>query len=144
MRNDKKEEIPLANIERNPLVVLFSVILSGALAYVTFQLFIAMNPWGFLMMAPAAMICFQTLWLLLNPFAIVFEDKLEIRQSFFHNKDCYFIDIKSIARNKKGKIYITYHDDEIERINLLGIKTSHVELLKSEVEKRITPGMQHA
>ena len=95
-----------------------------------------MNPWGFIVMGPAAIFSFQTLWLMLNPFALVFKDKIEIRQSFFHSKDRYFIDIKRIAKNKKGALYITYHDDEIERINLFGIKAAHVDLFKSEVEKR--------
>jgi hypothetical protein len=137
VRNKEKDEISLASIERNPLVVVFSVIVSAALAFETFQLFKAMNPWGFMIAAPTVVICFQTLWLILNPFAIVYKNRLEIRQSFFHHRECYFTDIKHIARNKKGKIYITYHDDEIERINLFGIKDSHVELLKTEVEKHI-------
>lgn len=144
MRNKEKEETPLANIERNPIIVISSVMLSAALAYETVQLFKAMNPWGFMLAAPTAIICLQTLWLILNPFAIVFKDRLEIKQSFFHHKDCYFIDIKQIARNKKGKIYITYHDNEIERINLFGIRNSHVDLLKAEVEKHIVAGASTA
>jgi hypothetical protein len=144
VRNKEKQEIALVNIERNPVIMIISVVVTVATAFETYQLFKAMNPWGFAILTPAAVIAFQTLWLILNPFALVFKDKIEIKQSFFHSKDRYFIDIKHIARNKKGKIYITYHDDEIERINLFGIKNSHVELLKAEVEKHIVTSAQQA
>lgn len=137
MRNKEKEEPALVNIERNPLIIIVSLVISAAFIYQALQLFRVMNPWGFMVMAPAALFSFQTLWLLLNPFARVFKDRIEIRQSFFHHKDHYFIDIKRIAKNKKGMLYITYHDDEIERIKLFGIKAGHIDLFKSEVEKQI-------
>lgn len=135
MRNKEEEAIPLVNIERNPLVIIISLVLSAAAVYGAYALLRVMNPWGFLMLAPAAMLSFQTLWLILNPFAIISEKKLEIRQSFFHHKNCYFIDIKRISRNKEGRLFITYLDDEIERMQLFGIKAAHVELMKNEVEK---------
>jgi hypothetical protein len=137
VRNKEKQEIALVNIERNPAIMIISVVITAATAFETYRLFKAMDPWGFVILTPAAVIAFQTLWLILNPFALVFKDKIEIKQSFFHSKDRYFTDIKHIVKNKKGKIYITYHDDEIERVNLFGIKNSHVELLKAEVEKHI-------
>lgn len=138
MRNKEKEEIPLVNIERSPLILfifLAASLLMGALAY---KLFINFSPWIFLVVVPTAVLAFQTLWLLLNPFAIVFDDKLEIKQSLLHYKECYFIDLKSVTKNKKGNLYVTYRDDEVERIPLFGIKTAHVDLMKIELEKMIS------
>lgn len=141
MRNREIEEPALVNIERNPLIVIISVAVSALLVFETYQLLNAMNPWGFMMLAPAGIVSFQTLWLILTPFAMVFKNKIEIKQSFFQHKDHYFIDIKHIAQNKKGKMYITYQDNEIERIHLFGIRASHIALFKSEVEKMISKPM---
>lgn len=88
-------------------------------------------------MTPTLLLLVQTLWLILTPFAIIYEDKLDIRQSFIHQKSRYFIDIKQISQNKKGKVFIIYNDGEIEFINLLGIRSSHIALLKNEVSRFI-------
>jgi len=88
-------------------------------------------------MIPAAILSFQSLWFLLHPFAIIFEDKIEIKQTLFQYKEHYFIDIKKITENKKGRLFITYKDDEVEPIRLFGIKTGHIQLLKKEIEKFI-------
>ncbi len=137
MRNKEKEEIPLVNIERNPMILVGAIALSALSAYAAYTQLKAFSPWGFVLAAPALMLFFQALWFMLNPFAIVFEDKLEIKQTFFHHKDCYFIDIKQISLSKEGKVFITYRDDEIERLNLFGIKASHAGLMKNEVEKLV-------
>lgn len=137
MRNKEEEGIRLVNIERNPLILLISAIFTAGVAFYNFQLFKDVNPLGFLIMTPTLLLLVQTLWLILTPFAIIYEDKLDIRQSFIHQKSRYFIDIKQISENKKGKVFIIYHDGEIEFINLLGIRSSHVALLKNEVEKFI-------
>ncbi|HOZ87816.1 MAG TPA: hypothetical protein PL029_08665 [Bacteroidia bacterium] len=138
MRNKEKEQIPLFNIERNPAFLLVSVLISALISLLGYVLLKNVNPWGFLVMIPAAILSFQSVWFLLNPFAVIFEDKIEIKQSLFHHKDHYFIDIKKITKNKNGRLYITYKDDEVELIRLFGIKTSHRQLLKSEVEKFIS------
>ena len=137
MRNKEKDEIPLLNIERSPLILIISVLISMSIVYLGYVLLKDVNPWGFIIMIPAAIFSFQSLWLLLNPFAIIFRDKFTIRQSLFHHKDHYFIDIKKITKNKNGGLYITYKDDEVEKIGLFGIKNSHIQLLKIEVEKLI-------
>lgn len=91
---------------------------------------------GFLVMIPASIFSFQALWWLLHPFALVFEDKLEIKQSLLHHKLRYFVDVKRISESKSGKLYITYNDDEMEALNLFGIKPSHVALLRDELKTR--------
>ncbi|MES2678730.1 MAG: hypothetical protein V4635_02545 [Bacteroidota bacterium] len=137
MRNKEKEQIPLLNIERSPAFLMISVLVSVLIAWLGYVLLKNVNPWGFLVMIPAAILCFQSVWLLLHPFALIFEDKIEIKQSLFHHKEHYFIDIKKIT-DKNGRLYITYKDDEVELIRLFGIKPSHLQLLKTEVEKFIS------
>jgi hypothetical protein len=91
---------------------------------------------------PGAILSFQSLWLLLNPFAMIYEDRFEIRQSFVHRKERYFVDIKRVTQKRNGKLYITFNDDEIERINLMGIKPSHVSILKEKVQNLVTESLK--
>lgn len=142
MKNIEKEEVPLLNIERSPLVILIFALVCAAIVYSGYHLLAEVNPWGFIVMIPGAILSFQVLWLLVNPFAIVFDDKIEIKQSLFHHKLRYFVDIKRISESKKGRIYITYNDDEMEALNLFGIRNSHTRLLKAEVEKLVLAGLQ--
>ncbi len=137
MRNDEKIEIPLVNIERNPMVVAISVLISGIIVFWAYTLLVKVNPWGFMVMVPGAFISFQSLWFLLNPFALIFKERIEFKQSLFNTKIRYYIDIKKITETKSGKLYITYNDDEVEALNVFGIKNTQVALLKSELEKFI-------
>jgi hypothetical protein len=136
VKNSNEDEPARLNIERDPLLLLALTILCAGLAYLDYFLFKAVNPLAFLVMIPAAILSFQVLWLFLHPFALVFENRFEIKHSLFSNKMHHFIDIKKLSESK-GKWYITYTDDDIERLNLFGIKKAHVELLKAEIEKQI-------
>jgi hypothetical protein len=138
----KKEEKVLQHIERDPLFLLISVLSSAAIVYSGYLLLDAVNPWGFIVLIPGSILSFQALWWLLNPFALVFENKIEIKQSLLHHKDRYFVDLKRISASKKGKIYLTYNDDEMEGLNLFGIKASHVSLLKAEMERSVAENMK--
>lgn len=92
---------------------------------------------GFMAMVPAGLIAFHTMWYMLNPFGIVYKNKITIRQSLFHHKDYYYIDIKKITQRKNGRLYITFKDDDVETMRLFGIKPAHVALIKNEIEKHI-------
>ena len=138
----EKEEKPLQHIERSPLFLSISVLISAIIVFFGYTLLKNVNPWGFIVLIPGSILSFQSLWWLLHPFAIVFEDKIEIKQSLLHHKYRYFVDLKRISESKKGKIYITYNDDEMEGLNLFGIKPSHVSLLKSEMEKSVSENMK--
>ena len=142
MKNIEKEEIPLRHIERNPIFLLIFILISTIIVFVGCTLLKNMNPFGFLVLIPGAILSFQSLWWLLHPFAIVFEDKIEIKQSLLHHKYRYFVDLKRVSESKKGKIYLTYNDDEMEALNLFGIKPSQVSLLKSEIEKSVSENMK--
>src|SRR4051812_32243148 len=80
------------------------------------------NPAGLMMLVPAAFALYYTIWLFLNPFALFYEGRVEIKQTLFHNQQRFFIDIKKVSHDSKGHLYITYNDDEVEKLNLSGIK----------------------
>jgi hypothetical protein len=142
VKREEKEETALLNVERNVIFLLFLVIISALIIYGAFKLLQVYNPWGFIVAIPGAILSFQSLWLLLHPFALIYTDRFEIRQSFLHRKERYIVDIKKITQKKSGKIYITYNDDEVEKINLAGIKPSHVSLMKEQVEKLVTESLK--
>ncbi len=138
MRNKEKDEIALVNIDRNPLVLLTSIALSTVLDYLSYTFILDLNPWGFVLMIPATFLSFQTIWLLLTPYAMVFDNKLEIKRTLFSNKMLFFTDVKKVGNIKKGSLFISYNDDEIDKINLFGIKGSQADTLKTELEKHVT------
>lgn len=138
MRNKEKDEIALVNIDRNPLVLLTSIALSTVLDYLAYTFILDLNPWGFVIMIPATFLSFQTIWLLLTPYAMVFDNKLEIKRTLFSNKMLFFTDVKKVGNVKKGSLFISYNDDEVDKINLFGIKASQVTTLRSELEKHVT------
>ena len=142
MNSREKEEVPLANIERNPLLLLVSVALTTGFVILTYYAIFnkeahEVKPYSFFLFVPTSVISFQTLWFLLNPFAIIFEDKLEIKQSLFHNKLWHFVDVKKVSQVNNGTFNITYNDDEIERMNLTGIKPSQKVFLRDEFDKQV-------
>lgn len=138
MRNKEKDEVALVNIDRNPLILLLSIGVSTLLVYLSYTFILDMNPWGFVIMVPASILSFQTIWLLLTPFAMIFEDKLEIKRSLFRNKMLFFVDIKKVGAVKNSNMIITYNDNEIAKIPLFGIKNSQIDMLRSEFEKHVT------
>ena len=138
MRNKEKDDIALVNIDRNPLILLLSIGISTVLDYIAYTFILDLNPWGFIIMVPAVFLSFQTIWLLLTPYAMVFDDKLEIKRTLFSNKMLFFVDIKTIGAFKKGSLFVSYNDDEVDKINLFGIKSSQVATLKSELEKHVS------
>lgn len=136
MKNSEEYETPKLNIERDPLLLLALTVLSAGLVLWDYLLFSAINPWGFLLMVPAAILSFQVLWLFLHPFALVFDNRFEIKHSLFSNKMHHFVDIKKLSESG-GQLYITYTDDDIEKLNLFGIRKSHLDLLKAEIQSHI-------
>ena len=137
MKNQTLEEVPLVNIERSPLFLLFFVAGTVLLGGWTWHLFDIIDPLGFLIMIPAAIVAFQTLWLVLTPFAIIYDSRADIKQSWIHQKERYFNDLLKVSENQKGHLFITYTDGEVEKISLVGIKTSHKKLLKENFVKLI-------
>lgn len=129
----KKEDIPLQYFERNLIVLLFFVVITGLFAFLTYSYFAAFHPLMFVLALPTVVLFFQTLWLLLNPFAIIYEDKFEMKKTMFSNKQWYFIDIKSVSEVTAKGFIITYNDDDEEIISTFGIRASHKKAFRDAV-----------
>lgn len=119
--------------ERNILILLVFIGITLGLSFLTYWYFKSFSPLVFAFGGPAVILFFQTLWIMLNPYAIIYEDKFEIKKSIIGNKQWYFIDIKAVSEvNEKGFV-ITYNDDEEETISTTGIRGSHKKAFRDAV-----------
>jgi hypothetical protein len=105
----------------------------------TWRLFRDMNPWGFLLMVPAAFSALHALWTLLNPFAEVYADRVELRRMVLGSRSYFFNDIKKVGQSD-GKTFIVYKDDEMERVSLFGIRPSERDGFFRMLSENITLG----
>ena len=111
--------------------------LSIVLDYFSYTWILNLIPWGFVMLIPAAFFSFHTIWLILTPYALFYEDKLEIKRNLFSNNMLFFVDVKKVGEITKNNLTITYNDGELSVIKLSGIKTNQKTTLKSELEKHV-------
>jgi len=135
VKNEKEE--PKEYFERNILVVIIIVAISIALDWLTIHLFLDVNPWGTLVGVPAIILSLQALWLVVNPYAIVYEDRFEIKQSLFYNKHFYFLDAKAVKSNGNLSLLMIYNDNEPEKLSLFGIRPSHKEAFRQKLQGKI-------
>ena len=70
---------------------------------------------------------------MLNPFAVIYEDKFEFKKTMFSNKQWYFIDIKNVSEVTSGGFDIEYNDGDIEHISAFGIRPSHKKAFRDTV-----------
>lgn len=142
MRNQKEEEVPTLNIERNVLLVALHIILTAALGLI-FKINVIkadvtqVNPISFFLAVPLLFFGFQALWIILTPFALFYKDRIEFKNNIFTNKVFYLVDIKEVAFAKNGSLKITYHDGDIELIGMLGIRGTHKSILLNQLQKEI-------
>lgn len=147
MKKTRIEEVPLMSIERNPLFLLISALLAAGLVFLTFQTLFSKEVWQieplyFFLFVPTLVASFQAFWYLLNPFAYVYSNGFEIKRSIFQSKFLHFVDIKKVGELKGKNFNIQYNDDEVEKLNLFEVKTSHRSLLREEVKKRVEESLK--
>ncbi len=107
--------------------------ITGGLSFLTYSLWKDFNPMMFICGIPTVIMFFQTLWIMLNPFAIIYEDKFEFKKTMFSNKQWYFIDIKTVEEvNPKG-FKIIYNDGDEEIVSTFGIRASHKKAFRDAV-----------
>ncbi|MBP7808550.1 MAG: hypothetical protein KA163_04615 [Bacteroidia bacterium] len=128
-----KEDIPLQYFERNLLFTLFFVIITALFALLTYSLWLDFNPLMFICGVPTVILFFQTLWIMLNPFAIIYEYKFEFKKTMFSNKQWYFIDIKTVEEVSPKGFKIIYNDGDEEIISTFGIRPSHKKAFRDAV-----------
>lgn len=141
MKIKEEIEIPERYFERNPLLLLASVLLAAGLIGIVLYLFIYKDfyshGWALILTPPAVIWGFQTLIFILNPYALLYKDKMEIKKHMFSNKVWYFNDIEKVSEVSNGSFNITYNDGEEERLSLRGIKPSHLNELRNELHKYV-------
>lgn len=135
----KKDDLdePRQYFERNLLMIMVLVSISALLMWISIDMLKNVNPWGTLVAVPGLVFIFQSLWLITNPYAIVYEDRFEIKHSFFYSKTVFFLDLKKISELKGSSFIIYYNDDDAERLPLSGIRVSHKKTLQAAIEQGI-------
>ena len=132
-----KDEEPKEYFERNMLFVITLTIIAISIDCLAIYTLKKTNPWGTLIGVPGVILTLQALWLLVNPYAIVYEDRFEIKQSLLSNKQFYYLDAKSVNNKKSNYITIVYNDNDEENISILGIKNAHKVLLLKKIKEMV-------
>lgn len=141
MKNEKDEAKEY--FERNILLVITATVIGLFLDWLTIELFTNVNPWASATVVPGVVITLQALWLVVNPYVLVYEDRFEIKHSLFYNKQFYFLDIKRvISKNNSKSILIEYNDGEIESLVLFGIRASHKEAFYKKLQEKLSLSLQ--
>ncbi len=133
----KKEEIPLAYFERSYVVLTVFLGVTALLIYLSYHWIAAFNPFGVVTAIPASFLVLQCLWLILNPYAIIYEDKFEIKKSLFSTKFWYYIDLKKVGESTPRGFSINYNDDDLEKISDFGIRPSHKKPFRDAVNHHV-------
>ncbi len=138
-----KEEEPKEYFERSILLVV-TVTISGLLIdWFSIKMLLDVNPWGSATAIPGLIITLQALWLIVNPYAIVYEDRFEIKQSLLYNKEFYYLDAKSINSKSSMSVQLAYNDGDLDRLPLLGMRASHKEKFKARLTEKINESLNN-
>jgi len=138
-----KEEEPKEYFERNVILVVSVVLSSLVLDIVSVKLLLDVNPWGSATAIPGLVLSFQALWLLVNPYAIVYENRFEVKQSLIYNKEFYFLDAKALESNSMQKIHLIYNDGDLEKIPLFGMRGAHKRVFKERLAEKINASVEN-
>lgn len=135
-----KEEEPKEYFERSIILVAMVTISGILLDWLSVKMLLEVNPWGSLTAVPGLVLTLQALTLIVNPYAIVYEDRFAIKQSLFYNREFYFLDAKGFDE-KSNKI--VYNDGDTERLHLLGMRASHKKLFKDKLIQKINESLKN-
>lgn len=138
-----KEEEPKEYFERNILLVV-TITISGLLIdWFSIKMLLDVNPWGSITAIPGLVITLQALWLIVNPYAVVYEDRFEIKQSLLYNKEFYYLDAKSINSKSSISFQLVYNDGDLDQLPLLGMRASHKEKFKARLTEKINESFKN-
>lgn len=139
----KKEEEPKEYFERSILLVV-TVTISGLLIdWFSIKMLLDVNPWGSATAIPGLIITLQALWLIVNPYAVIYEDRFEIKQSLLYNKEFYYLDAKSINSKSSMSFQLVYNDGDLDKLPLLGMRASHKEKFKTLLTEKINESLKN-
>ncbi len=137
------EEEPKEYFERNIFLVVIVAVSGFFLDWLSITLLLDVNPWGTATAIPGLMLTLQGIWLIVNPFAIVYQDRFEIKQSLLYNKEFYYLDAKSIDDKKTQSVQLIYNDGDLENLHLLGMRAAHKQLFNDRLKEKIAESVKH-
>lgn len=138
-----KEEEPKEYFERSILLVIIVTASGLLLDWLSIKLLLDVNPWGSATAIPGLILTLQAIWLIVNPYAVVYENRFEIKQTLLYNKEFFYLDVKAIDGKKAYSVQIIYNDGDIESLPLLGMRASHKQLFKDRLTEKISESIKH-
>ncbi|MBI3518592.1 MAG: hypothetical protein HY062_04445 [Bacteroidetes bacterium] len=138
-----KDEEPKEYFERNSLLVIIVTAAALGLDWLAIDMLIDVNPWGSAVGIPGLTLTLQALWLIVNPFAVVYDDRFEIKQSLLYNKEFYYLDAKAIADKSAIALNLVYNDDDVESLPLLGMRGTHQPAFKARLSEKIKESLKN-
>ena len=137
-----KEDEPKEYYERNVLLV---IVVAGAgfyLDWLSMYLLLDVNPWGTATAIPGLILSLQGIWLIVHPYAIVYNNRFEIKQSLLFNKEYYYLDAKGIDGKPKNSVVLVYNDNDTESLPLLGMRQSHKQAFKNRLAEKLAESIK--
>ncbi len=133
---------PKEYFERNTSVTILIGLIGIFFCWISYYLLSNTNPWGSLTAIPGIVITFQAMWLMMNPYALIYEDRFEIKQSLFYGKDFYFLDAKAVGIQQKYSFDLVYNDGEHANIPLFGLSLADREKFLSRISEKINQSIE--
>ncbi len=137
-----KEEEPKIYFERSIALVITITISSLLIDWFSIKMLLDVNPWGSATAIPGLMLTLQSLWLIVNPYAVVYENRFEIKQSLIYNKEFYYLDARAIDEKKSNSLNLIYNDGDAETLPLLGMRASHKEKFREKLNQKIVESLE--
>lgn len=138
-----KDEEPKEYFERNILLVIIITATALGLDWLAIKMLIDVNPWGSAVAIPGLTLTLQALWLIVHPYAVIYEDRFEIKQTLLYNKEFYYLDAKAIDGNSNISLKLVYNDGDVDRLPLLGMRPSHKQKFKTGLAEKISESVKH-
>jgi hypothetical protein len=135
-----KDEEPKEYFERSILLVATVAISGVLLDWFSIKMLLDVNPWGSATAIPGLILTLQALTLIVNPYAIVYEDRFEIKQSLLYNREFYFLDFRGFDEKSKK---LVYNVGDTENLPLLGMRASHKKLFKARLAEKINESLKN-
>jgi hypothetical protein len=139
----KEEEEPKEYFERNILLVIVLTVTALAIDWLSIKMLLDVNPWGTATAIPGLMLTLQALWLIVNPYAVVYKDRFEIKQTLVYNKEFYYLDARAIEGKKSNSLELIYNDGDIDRLPLLGMRASHKQKFRQKLSDNIVESLKN-
>lgn len=138
-----REEEPKEYFERSILFVITVATVAVALDWLAVKMLMDVNPWGSVLGIPGLTLTLQALWLIVHPYAIVYDDRFEIKQSLIYNREFYYLDGKSIDSKSNLFVGLIYNDGDVERLPLFGMRASHKQKFKDKLAEKISESVKN-